>query len=359
MAQQSCPPDFPRHSETLLLDPVAYVESVKQKFQDKDGIPCEQQRLVFGHHARVEPGASEAGPSTNGALGDLESWEAILYRNEKAVGRLKAPVLLSEESHPASSRLCDVAEGLRRTGIACRVYHLAFSKWLPAWRAARSKGSTTGGGEEGVTQLYLPLDGEDFMGARFRLDVLGRDDGKAFALPFKYHMLGKEAASAVQQEIQRGEYIRRHQLARGGEYTQTPRVHGLEPFANGEDICFRSGVGLERFTAVVNVEDKPAWVKAFIVTFVVVPREDLASAALPEAIPPADEGDAAGGPAVKRQPIVATNPRPRAADLGFGVTARAEGGGKPSKKSKANKKGKQAKPPRLHGGDGVAARRGV
>ena len=67
--------------------------------------------------------------------------------------------------------------------------------------------------------------------------MIGRSGGRPFAIPFAYTFSGKRVAAAVSLEVQRSEYIQRHQLQRGS----LPELRGLDKseiaVECGEDIC--------------------------------------------------------------------------------------------------------------------------
>lgn len=123
-------------------------------------------------------------------------FQAILFRNQRSIGRLVTPSLF------CSHTLYEAGNG-----SAVVAFSLDFELWLPA-----SPGGAGGPGE----RLSLPVD-TAFQAASHRIQVLGRTAaGLNFALPFSYTFSGQHICAALDYHAQRQSYVRRHQEVRGG-----------------------------------------------------------------------------------------------------------------------------------------------
>ncbi|KAK9830562.1 hypothetical protein WJX72_012499 [[Myrmecia] bisecta] len=104
----------------LVLDPSALIQSVKTRLLEKEGIPCEHQRLVFCHPCAVaaaEHPASEAPSAGAELLSELDKWQAILYRNDKA----------EQEQEACKDLTIDCGSGVQQF---CAVFDISAQ---PAW----------------------------------------------------------------------------------------------------------------------------------------------------------------------------------------------------------------------------------
>ncbi|KAK9843985.1 hypothetical protein WJX81_001099 [Elliptochloris bilobata] len=134
------PPGSKYHS--LVEDPATCVRETKRRLEEKEGIPVEQQRLIFytpDSEAAAGVGGGGISPSSTEELLSSGRWEAILFRDQRAIGRLVSPSLF-----------CSPTLNEAREGVAVVAFSLEFGQWIPAW-LGRSSGSPG-------KPLHLPVD---------------------------------------------------------------------------------------------------------------------------------------------------------------------------------------------------------
>jgi hypothetical protein len=139
----------------------------------------------------------------------------VLLRDGRAIGKLLRPAVTSVRLGVAEGG-DDGEEGAQVVLSQCS---LTFEAWCPA-RGTRAAGARQAGGDA-PQPLRLPVD-DAFERSTFRVSVIGRQGGSAFAVPAGFEASGKELASAVSVEQQRLEYIRGHQARRGGAEQGAP-----------------------------------------------------------------------------------------------------------------------------------------
>ena len=148
----------------------------------KEGIPESGKRLVYRRSA------DEASPSAAGddLVKELRSWQAILRCGDRSVGKLQHPQVLEHDERLQ----CDTARHLHQLGVECRVYHLAYDRWVPLLLP-------------GPTSLCYQMD-DAFRSSHYRIDLFGTLKGSYLAAPFTYHMSGAHVCaqlSAHQQTV--------------------------------------------------------------------------------------------------------------------------------------------------------------
>ena len=169
--------------------------------------------------------------------------QAIIFQNGKAIGRLLSPQLSSTEIQEEGWTQVPQGSDSVRTGVVVEIISIEYDRWQPAWLVNKSLSKP----------LYLPVD-STFAASTYRLQVsrpalgwralevrfnsalqgdlrllqvVGRSGGRPFVVPFAYTFSGKQVSVALSLEVQRAEYIRRHQVLRGGN-----RPEGSEHLRN-------------------------------------------------------------------------------------------------------------------------------
>jgi hypothetical protein len=127
--------------------------------------------------------------------------QAIIFRDNKSIGRLVGPKL--EVSHET---FCLTANCWDTVDVPLRILNLVYDTWQPLSADKKSLSS--------IAPLRLPID-EDFRASLFRFQVIGRQEGESFALPFAYTVSGSDTAASASQQLQKINYIRHHQSLRG------------------------------------------------------------------------------------------------------------------------------------------------
>ncbi|GAB4817490.1 hypothetical protein N2152v2_004536 [Parachlorella kessleri] len=209
------------------------LESVKSELRDKQGVQNKCLRFKLSGLRGAE-------------------FQGILFSNDRAIGKLCSPTVCFT---PLTE---DAAEGAGSTAVhQCSV---AFESWVPA-----------GSGSGPSQPLRIPVD-LGFEQAELSVQVVGRqsgDDaggtssGSNFALPHRYSVQGKELAARLGVELQRQDYIRKHQEARG---TCKP------PPGSGQlrsSVTLESGNEVERLLSVFDVAERPAWLRSLVCKFLV------------------------------------------------------------------------------------------
>ena len=236
-------------AQLIVEDPQKFVELVKQRLHEKEGIPVEQQRLVFSvpHPCGVTGPSQVAQHAVEEVLGELgdwqvqslaarlvcifgaplltrSSWQAIVYQNDKPLGRLLAPELSSSATSLDSYAL---DSALLQEGLPVENICLKYEQWEPSWLKGSSPGVT-------AKPLYVAVD-DAFSAASYRIKVYGRLGGRAFVVPFTYAFSGFCAKNQLSLELQRRQYIRRHQSQRGA----------VLPVSEEADIVIQCGARLK------------------------------------------------------------------------------------------------------------------
>ena len=65
------------------------------------------------------------------------------------------------------------------------------------------------------------------------MKVIGRSKGRSFVVPISYTFEGSKVAQALDIEVQRAEYIKKHQLARG-QIGSSPQLLSSVPINCGK-----------------------------------------------------------------------------------------------------------------------------
>lgn len=143
--------------------------------------------------------------------------QVIVFQDQKSIGRLLRPRIDVALLPAAQAPLLSPAAG-RSGDLSVQIVTLIYDIWQPLGlnisnsdSAAASSPATAGAPRPSLgaaRQVHIPLDAA-FKGSDFRLQIIGRHDDRAFALPFPYHFSGKTAFAAVDQHLQRLEYVRR------------------------------------------------------------------------------------------------------------------------------------------------------
>eukprot|EP00873_Tetraselmis_striata_P034540 jgi/Tetstr1/454804/TSEL_041684.t1 len=257
-------------TQLLVVDPLCLVEGVKRQLARKAGIPAEQRRLTFsaggGSLSPWDAGDDTLSPAELGIetgcreeelAGECRSWRAILYRDERAIGQLLRPRLLSDAAVSAPELPPGAAELLAAAGVSLRVLPLAYDVWRPA------SGPPCGP----LRPLDLPVD-DTFGSCRLRAQVFGSVGGTPLALPHRFEVSGKESLAGLSVARQKREYVARHRAAAG--------LPPLGPSAHAGEAAVLCGRGFERTTAVFGTPvaaSEPSWLKRLVLPITVAVLE--------------------------------------------------------------------------------------
>ena len=254
----------------VIWDPTGYVSHVKGLTWAKAGLPATQRQLVLaepeeeggaegagargagaGGPAQAEARAAPAGPSAGEGDSHFGEWEVVLYRNDRALGRLRDPRVvglqdaLGQEIGTHERKLSTVLTELERTfggsleGCSTR---LVFESWKPAGGAGSGPAGRAGAGAsdaaEPAEQFDLPID-DGFHASTFKLSVFTKYPGRArevVTCSFKGGEVHKAVYSFLDFYAQQQSYVRAHRAAAGGQ-------PGTAPAADKSKTVLRNLVG--------------------------------------------------------------------------------------------------------------------
>ncbi|CAD7702911.1 unnamed protein product [Ostreobium quekettii] len=258
----------PAVTQLLVEDREVCARAVKRRLRDKEGIPSGQRRLVFGTSAG---GSAEGGEFVaEEILSELASWQAIVFKNRTAIGRLVHPKLQTT-GHSDQGASCE-AEAWIGGGLPVQLYHLAFDRWQPSEDRHRPGGQGGTGESKHLSKpLHLPV-GAEFRDSDFQIRLFGRVRGRVFALPFAYSIPGRQTGAAVSLCEQRVRYAQR----RGEAWRKATARGGREAVAQEgvqEDVAIRCGSNLESCIARFSVKEDPPYLNGIVLTFAVVPKD--------------------------------------------------------------------------------------
>ncbi|KAK9848493.1 hypothetical protein WJX84_003196 [Apatococcus fuscideae] len=224
-------------SQATTVDPVAEQQKVKHDLHLKASIPGKLQRLFFQVPTNPEVAEDDTATQTQELLDDLRAglteWQAILYQDGKALGRLVQPRIATD--------ICSAADAedeaaFKATLLAELQYHL--------WQPAAEK-------DIPPRALQILLDAH-FKESSYSIKVFGQARGALFPVPLPYHLSGQRTTAAVSFAYQQQQYIRRQQL----------RWHTADssPAPTGEisSVTVVCGSSPHSFTATFNTKTAPA-----------------------------------------------------------------------------------------------------
>ena len=232
--------------QSVTEDPTAYLEAVKRRVQDKEGVPVRHQRLVFAVPAASDPSASQLPPVKAAAeelLAELSSWQvcqdcgckcdmraackhidqcellstrvqvsslclplrtsaacaqAILYQDGRAIGRLVTPQVLKTSSYQLPSTSLSA-----KVGVPVELISIKFDRWQPSSQKQNPVSL--------APSLSIACD-TPFLSSSYRLQVFGHGAEGSFAFPQQYEFSGQTVRAALNYHSQRNNYIKHQQL---------------------------------------------------------------------------------------------------------------------------------------------------
>ncbi|KAK9814934.1 hypothetical protein WJX73_002476 [Symbiochloris irregularis] len=208
----------------VVVEPAEYFAALKKRIFEKEGVPVENQRLLFAVPAAAESPRASQSPAAQATAedllsGDLSHWQVILFRDNKAIGRLVTPQALTAADSSSPGHADE--NGQEVDGLLS----VKFDRFQPC--ASRQTAVHL------APPLRLPCDAE-FLNSTYRLQVFVSQGGS-------------------------------------GPSVALPRCVYSFTVPTGEDLLLDQGAGFQNFSLVL--EDPgavPAALKSVILHFILV-----------------------------------------------------------------------------------------
>ncbi|GLC50718.1 hypothetical protein PLESTB_000411800 [Pleodorina starrii] len=237
---------YPKRSRSRSLTEVLCTSGEQETLRASSAVALlREQRLVFGPSLpAVAPCCGDQDP----VLAELQTTQAIIFQDSRALGRLVKPRVLVDSPG-------ELAPG--------SLVSLIFDYWQPA-PVDRKHGP--------VQHLRIPLDSRYCSTSLFSLNAILTGPGGPVALP-SHEWSGSKSAAAVNQHQQRLDYIRTQQkLFTEGEGKDSPNRHLLARSDAEYTIDTVPEWETSSLSLTFNIAAELPWLQRIILKLLVVPK---------------------------------------------------------------------------------------